>query len=114
MKKKKNKKARINLYTGNSNIKTVEIKENGDVTFGGLTLSQWDSRWIYLGTLSSLSLENLQTYNKSIGLYKAEMNGEITYLGRAIEYNNGGFRKRLRDYVRNSDSARTHGSGKNA
>lgn len=34
------------------------------------------------------------------------------YVGRAIELNNGGFRKRLSDYSRGSDSARNHKSGR--
>ncbi|WP_077619814.1 hypothetical protein [Bacillus sinesaloumensis] len=84
---------------------------SGEITYGGLTVSQWNRKWIQLGVLSSLTLQDLSPYNKHIGLYKAELNGQVVYLGRAIEYNNGGFRKRLRDYVRNSDSARTHGSG---
>lgn len=54
---------------------------------------------------------DLSPYNHSVGLYKAVIGGKIYYIGRAIEYNNGGFRKRLRDYVRDSDSARTHKSG---
>ena len=33
------------------------------------------------------------------------------YIGRAVELNNGGFRKRLSDYRRDSDSARRHKSG---
>jgi hypothetical protein len=33
------------------------------------------------------------------------------YVGRAIELNNGGFRKRLSDYRRSSDSTRAHTSG---
>ena len=34
------------------------------------------------------------------------------YVGRAIELYNGGFRKRLSDYRRESNSARKHTSGK--
>lgn len=33
------------------------------------------------------------------------------YVGRAIELHNGGFRKRLSDYCRESNSARKHTSG---
>lgn len=104
--------AKVKLYTGNSESSTVKTNSNGKVTFGGLTVSDWNSRWVSLGILSSLTLEDLGKYNKQIGLYKVEMNGQVAYLGKAIEYNNGGFRKRLRDYVRGSDSALTHGSGK--
>ncbi|MGE6415318.1 hypothetical protein ACQKDD_14235 [Planococcus kocurii] len=110
--KEKIEKAKVRLYTGETSPTNVKVNSTGSVTFDGSTVSQWNSRWISLGMLSSLSLENLSQYNKKIGLYKAEMNGQVVYLGRAIEYANGGFRKRLRDYVRESDSARTHGSGK--
>ncbi|WP_270584497.1 hypothetical protein [Bacillus smithii] len=58
-----------------------------------------------------MELSHLKSYNKSIGLYKAVMNGEIVYIGRAVEYANGGFRKRIRDYTRENNSARKHQSG---
>lgn len=86
-------------------------QKQGEKTYGGFTLDQWDKRWMRLGKLEDLTVENLKPYNKSIGLYKATENGTVKYIGRAIEYNNGGFRKRLRDYVRPSDSGRTHQSG---
>lgn len=110
--KEKIEKAKVKLYTGDTNTNAVKMNSSGEVTFGGRTVSEWNNRWVSLGMLSSLTLEDLSPYNKKIGLYKGEMNGQVVYLGRAIEYNNGGFRKRLRDYVRESDSARTHGSGK--
>ena len=40
------------------------------------------------------------------------INGNTKYVGRSIELHNGGFRKRLSDYRRQSDSARTHSSGR--
>ena len=40
------------------------------------------------------------------------VNGNTKYVGRAIELHNGGFRKRLSDYRRQSNSARTHSSGR--
>lgn len=110
--KEKIEKARAKLYTGNSSSTAVKVDANNQMVFGGLTVSQWNSRWIRLGMLGSLTLEDLSPYNSNIGLYKAEMKGQVAYVGKAIEYSNGGFRKRLRDYVRDSDSARTHGSGK--
>lgn len=54
---------------------------------------------------------NLTQYNKNVGLYRARLGGRIVYIGKAIEWNNGGFRKRLSDYTRESSSARKHGSG---
>ncbi|MED4229510.1 hypothetical protein [Neobacillus cucumis] len=109
--KEKIEKAKVKIYTGNTESNSVKTNSHGEVAFGGHTVSQWNNRWVNLGILSSLTLEDLSLYNKHIGLYKAEMNGKVAYVGKAIEYSNGGFRKRLRDYVRNSNSARTHGSG---
>ena len=65
-------------------------------------------KWISIGKLKTA---DLAPYNHCIGLYRHKVNGRIMYIGRAIEYNNGGFRKRLSDYRRNSDSARKHTSG---
>ncbi|MFE7064106.1 hypothetical protein ACFVAD_18390 [Sutcliffiella sp. NPDC057660] len=79
-----------------------------DVKIGGYTIMEWDSQWRYAGILSSL---NLTPYNKYVGLYKATLGGKVVYIGKATEWNNGGFRKRLSDYTRESTSARKHGSG---
>ena len=74
----------------------------------GKTVDSWDTEWQSIGMLKTA---DLTPYNKSVGLYKLVVNGEIKYIGRAIELNNGGFRKRLSDYRRDSDSARKHQSG---
>lgn len=66
-------------------------------------------KWISIGKLKTA---DLTPYNHCIGLYRHKVSGRIMYIGRAIEYNNGGFRKRLSDYRRNSDSARKHTSGR--
>jgi len=110
--KKKLETARQKIYTGQSSPSgNVKTNSEGQVLIGGKTIEQWDREWSGLGILADLTLGKLSSYNNSIGLYKAEMGGRIYYIGRAIEYDNGGFRKRLRDYVRDSDSARTHKSG---
>lgn len=75
---------------------------------GGKTLREWEGSWDHLGTLSSASLSHLSS---SVGLYRAKLGGKIVYIGRAVEYSNGGLRKRLSDYTRESDSARKHSSG---
>ena len=75
---------------------------------GGKTLREWEGSWQYLGTLSTASLSDL---SNSVGLYKAELGGKVVYIGRAVEYSNGGLRKRLSDYTRESDSSRKHTSG---
>lgn len=109
--KEKLQQAKMNTYTGGNSNDSVHVNSNGDILFAGQTAERWDRSWQSLGRLSNITLGTLSTYNKSIGLYKAEMNGKVMYIGRAIEHSNGGFRKRLRDYVRDSDSARTHKSG---
>lgn len=109
--KEKLQQAKMNTYTDGNSNGSVQVNSNGDILFAGQTAERWDRSWKNLGRLSNITLGTLSTYNKSIGLYKAEMNGKVMYIGRAIEHSNGGFRKRLRDYVRDSDSARTHKSG---
>lgn len=75
---------------------------------GGRTLREWERSWQPLGTLSGANISHL---SNSVGLYRATLNSTIVYIGRAVEYANGGLRKRLSDYTRDSDSARKHQSG---
>lgn len=77
-------------------------------TYGGKTIDEWDTKWTYIGPLKTCSLT---PYNRCVGLYRMVIRGETKYVGRATELNNGGFRKRLSDYRRQSDSARKHKSG---
>lgn len=76
--------------------------------FEDKTLSEWDGRWQHIGTLATAKLSQLSS---SIGVYRALLEGKVVYVGRAIERHNGGFRKRLRDYTRKSESGRKHRSG---
>ena len=75
----------------------------------GKSLAQWSASWRPIGTLASAELSPL---NKSIGIYQARLGGSVVYVGRAIEINNGGFRKWLSDYTRKSDSARRTEAGR--
>ncbi len=75
---------------------------------GNKSLSQWESKRKHVGTLSGSDFSAYATY---VGVYCAKLNGEIVYIGRATERNNGGFRKRLNDYTRKSESSRSHHSG---
>ncbi|MCR5456940.1 MAG: hypothetical protein K6F14_02565 [Clostridiales bacterium] len=68
-----------------------------------------DVKFSSLGTLGNVSLEELSSFTHSIGLYIMTCRGVPVYIGRAIEFNNGGLRKRIRDYQR---GANTHSSGK--
>ena len=70
-----------------------------------------DRKWINIGFLSE-SNSDFSKYNKDIGVYRAILDAKTVYIGKATELNNGGFRKRLRDYTRISDSARNYPSGK--
>ena len=73
------------------------------------SVAQWDREWICIGPLK---IANLTPYNHCVGLYRNVVNGKTMYVGRAIELHNGGFRKRLSDYRRESNSARKHLSGR--
>jgi excinuclease UvrABC nuclease subunit len=67
--------------------------------------------WVNLGPLNETETD-FSIYSKDIGVYRARLNNEIVYIGKATELNNGGFRKRLRDYTRKSNSARNYPSGR--
>lgn len=75
----------------------------------GYTEDEWDKKWKCIGPLKTVSLT---PYNHSVGIYRHVINGKTMYIGRAVELNNGGFRKRLSDYRRPSNSARKHTSGR--
>jgi len=68
-------------------------------------------KWIKIGFLDESDCD-FSKYNLNIGVYRAKLDNEIVYIGKATELNNRGFRKRLRDYTRKSDSARNYPSGK--
>ena len=72
------------------------------------TLNSSNLNWINIGPLENA---NLTPYNHCVGIYRHVIDGRTMYVGRAIELNNGGFRKRLSDYRRSSDSTRAHTSG---
>lgn len=73
------------------------------------SLDRWDREWVSIGRLKTA---NLAPYNHCVGLYRHVVNGKTMYVGRAIELDNGGFRKRLSDYRRDSNSGRKHTSGR--
>lgn len=88
---------------------TAQLVSNVKATAATENLS-----WQHIGCLGEVygrHKEALTRYNDCVGLYMHKINGQIMYIGRAVEYNNGGFRKRLSDYCRDSDSARKHPSG---
>lgn len=74
----------------------------------GKTIAQWDQEWGYIGYLKEA---DLSTYNHSVGLYRHVVGDRTMYIGKATELGNGGLRKRLSDYRRDSGSARGYQSG---
>lgn len=66
--------------------------------------------WIPLGSLTE-TFTDFSDYSKDIGVYQAILYGEVVYIGKATELNNGGFRKRLRNYTRSSSSVRSYPAG---
>jgi len=99
------KEAAVNLK---ENAHEMQYEKHKNSLIGGKSFPEWEAQWQSIGTLNSADLTPL---NKYVGLYRAILDGEIVYIGRAIEYNNGGLRKRLSDYTRDSSSARKHSSG---
>ena len=61
-----------------------------------------------VGSLGDATLEELSAFRNSIGIYIMTFFGVPIYIGRAIEFKNGGLRKRLRDYQR---GVNVHSSG---
>lgn len=84
-------------------------KANIDRRFGGKTCDEWLYEEKHIGILEA---SDFSAYSDFVGCYIARLRGRIVYVGRAMEANNGGFRKRLNDYTRFSDSGRKHMSGR--
>ncbi|MEG0075077.1 MAG: hypothetical protein RR691_04230 [Eubacterium sp.] len=100
----------MGLFDIINTITNTVIKGTTDqVKIEGKGFNEWNCKWHSIG---SLATADLSPYNHCVGLYRHMVNGEVKYIGRAIELNNGGFRKRLSDYRRGSDSGRTHTSGR--
>lgn len=94
-------------------IQKEQAKKSRNEMRGSHNLSEMPNKpkqlsWKYIGILDNIDASHLRHV---VGLYKAVLNGKIVYIGRAVEYNNGGLKKRLADYTRDSDSARKHKSG---
>lgn len=85
----------------------AEAEHTFEPRFLGRTIDGWDKRWISAGPLEG----DFSPFRKSVGLYRAVMGDQIMYIGKACEYANGGLRKRLADYTRESPSARMTGAG---
>ena len=73
-----------------------------------ILLIRGDTKFHSLGVLGDVTLTELSAFTHSIGLYVMTLGVVPVYIGRAIEFNNGGLRKRIRDYQR---GVNTHSSG---
>ena len=101
----------INAIAETSNTPT-EKKAKGFAHISTEGFSNNEYCWQHIGCLGELYDKGmLGKWSNCVGLYMHKINGEIMYIGRAIEYDNGGFRKRLSDYCRPNGSARVHPSG---
>lgn len=78
------------------------------VRFKGRTVDEWDRCWSDPMPLTG----DFTMHRSDVGLYRALMGEETIYVGKAVEYLNGGLRKRLADYVRQNDSARRSTAGR--
>ena len=96
-------------YLSSSGRSGPAASAGAETKFMGKSVAQWDCEWVSIGMLKTAELS---PYNHCVGLYRHVINGTTKYVGRAIELHNGGFRKRLSDYRRESNSARKHSSGR--
>lgn len=83
-------------------------KAKAEIQKQKMEVARWDTQWECIGRLIDA---DLSPYNHCVGLYRHVIDGETVYIGRAIELYNGGLRKRLSDYRRQSASASKHQSG---
>lgn len=103
-------KSAIKSATENVAKKCEDVyQENKDRRFGGKTCDEWLYSSIRVGILEDA---DFSPYANNVGCYIAFLSGTPVYVGRAVEYDNGGFRKRLNDYTRYSNSGRKHMSGR--
>lgn len=100
---------KISNNVGATKASTSGSSRSNSASKNEKTINEWEREWHSIGVLSDI---DLSPFSSSVGVYKATKSGTVVYVGRAVEFANGGFRKRLSDYRRESDSARKHKSGK--
>lgn len=77
----------------------------GEPQFAGKTLQEWDADWLPVEGGFTVLQSDLR---HQVGLFQARLGGAIMYIGKAVEADNGGLRKRLSDFRRASPSGREH------
>lgn len=87
----KNKK----IYFDSEKEEEQLLNASSNLDVGSFTLSQWEGRWVELGKLSMIELDE-EEFN-CIGLIKLMCGTEVVYIVRAIELGNGGIIKKLRE-----------------
>lgn len=75
------------------------------LAIGGKTIDEWEREWKSIGILRDL---NLTHYSRSVGVYREWFNDKIIYIGKAIEWSNGGFKEELSKYAGDGDIHRIH------
>ena len=73
--------------------------------FAGKTLREWDADWLPVKGGFTVRHSELRHH---VGLFRASFGHAIMYIGKAVEVDNGGLRKRLSDFRRASPSGREH------
>ena len=84
-----------------SNLNPDQIREE---KVGEKTVAEWDNEWVRVENGFKVLTSNLKGL---LGLYRATLDNNIKYIGDSVEINQG-LQKRLRDYSRESNSARDH------
>lgn len=77
----------------------------GEPQFAGKTLREWDTDWLPVEGGFTVLHSGLRHH---VGLFQARLGRNIMYIGKAVEVDNGGLRKRLSDFRRASPSGREH------
>ena len=80
-----------------------------DTVVAGKPLSEWIDQFVIVPGGFATPQDHLKG---KVGLYIAVLDGQIMYIGRAVECGNNGLYKRLADFWREGDSGRKHYAGK--
>lgn len=82
-----------------------QLQQAGELEFAGKTLQEWDAQWLPIEGGFTVLHSDLRHH---VGLFQARLRGTTMYIGEAVEVDNGGLRKRLSDFRRESPSGREH------
>lgn len=77
-----------------------------------MNMASWELKRKSIGKLNDANIANLSDV-AGVFIIRRSSDKKIVYIGKGVEINNGGLRKRLKDFYRQSDSARNHPGGEN-